>query len=158
MPPVLTEEALIAYAKPYLKERGFKKKNKRWTKDMGDFTVSFLIQGSVYSKENYYIRPGVFINALQPTPLYYGHFMTEIPQTDPETVMRDFECWCREWTDKALIKERLIAFIQWEERNPLEKRRANLVDYKADPVPAQEFFAMDSPPQYSPRQYILDHF
>ena len=26
--------------------------------------------------------------------------------------------------------------MEWEERNPLEKRRAKLVDYEADPVPA----------------------
>jgi hypothetical protein len=28
---------LIEYVKPYLKSKEFKKKNKRWTKDIGDF-------------------------------------------------------------------------------------------------------------------------
>ena len=56
---ILPEEQLIEYAKPYLKANGFKKKNKRWTKDIGEFTLCFYIQGSFYAKENYYIRPGV---------------------------------------------------------------------------------------------------
>ena len=154
----LPEEQLIEYVKPYLKERGFKKKNKRWTKDIGDFTLCFYIQGSAYSKEDYYIRPGVFINALLPTDLVYGHWMIEIKQTTPEEIMLKFEQWCQEWTNKSLIKERLLAFIEWEKRNPVEKRRAGLVDYEKDPVPAREFFGIDSPPWSSPKQYILDNF
>lgn len=158
MPHIIPEEELIAYAKPFLKARGFKKKNKRWTKDTGEFTVSFYLQGSSYDKDDYYIRPGIFINAL-PTDLSYGHFMTEFPQTTPEEVMQNFEKWCKEWTDKALIKERLLAFMAWEERNPLEKRRANQVDYEKDPIPAKEFLMLDTPPiKPSARQYILDNF
>jgi len=84
--------------------------------------------------------------------------MTQIEQTTPEEIMQKFEQWCVEWTNKSLIKERLIAFMEWEERNPLEKRRANLVDYENDPVPAKEFFGIDSPPWCSPKQYILDNF
>ena len=80
--------------------------------------------------------------------------MTEIEQTTPEEVLCDFEQWCEEWTNKSLIKERLLAFMEWEERNPLEKRRANLVDYEADPVPADEFFWFD----LKTKQYILDKF
>ncbi|MBQ2675988.1 MAG: DUF4304 domain-containing protein, partial [Clostridia bacterium] len=64
---ILPEEQLIEYAKPYLKAKGFKKKSKRWMKDIGEFTLCFYIQGSCYSKENYYIRPGVFVNSLLPT-------------------------------------------------------------------------------------------
>ena len=64
MEHILPEEELIAYVKPYLKAKGFKKKNKRWTKDAGEFTLCFYIQGSCYSKEYYYIRPGIFIHAL----------------------------------------------------------------------------------------------
>ena len=154
----LPEVQLIEYVKPYLKVRGFKKKNKRWTKDIGDFTLCFYIQGSAYSKEDYYIRPGVFINALLPTDLVYGHWMTQIEQTTPEEIMLKFEQWCQEWTNKSLIKERLLAFIEWEKRNPVEKRRAGLVDYEKDPVPAGEFFGIDSPPWSSPKQYILDNF
>lgn len=155
MESILPEEQLIEYAKPYLKAKGFKKKNKRWLKETEDFTISFLIQGSCYSKEDYYIRPGIFINALLPTDVYYGHYyMHDIKPTTPEEIMREFDAWCEEWTNKSLIKERLLAFIEWEERNPLEKRRANLVDYDADPVPAREFFSFT----LKAKQYVLENF
>ena len=151
----LAEEELIEYVKPYLKLRGFKKKNKRWVKETGDFTISFLIQGSCYSKENFYIRPGIFINALLPDrSFYYGHWATEIKSDNLEAIMCRFTEWCEEWTNKLLIKERLLAFLEWEERNPLEKRRANQVDYEADPVPAREFFAVG----LNVRQYVLETF
>lgn len=159
MQEILTEEKLIEYAKPYLKARGFKKKSKRWTKDIGEFTLCFYIQGSSYSKENYYIRPGIFINAIPSDTCTYGHFMTEIEQTTAEEVLIKFEAWCEEWTNKSLVKERLLAFIEWDKRNPLEKRRANLVDYEADPLPPREFFMLDMPPTNpSTKQYILDNF
>ena len=159
MSHTLSEEELIAYVKPYLKAKGFKKKNKRWTKDIGEFTLCFYIQGSSFSKEDYYIRPGIFVNALMPTVNTYGHWMFEVEQTTPEEIMAKFEKWCEEWTDKSLIRSRLEAFIEWEKRNPLEKRRAGLVDYAADPVPASEFFDMDVlPTEPSVAEYILDHF
>ena len=127
MEQILSEEELIAYAKPWLKAKGFKKKGKRWTKDIGEFTLCFYIQGSCYCKEDYYIRPGIFVNALMPTQRTYGHWKTEIPRTTPEEILAKFDQWCLEWTDKALIKQRLLAFLEWDQRNPLEKRRANLV-------------------------------
>ena len=154
MKHVLPEEQLIEYAKSYLKAKGFKKKNKRWTKDTGEFTLCFYIQGSSYSKEDYYIRPGIFINALMPCDDFYGHFMFGIEPSTPEEVVSKFDDWCEEWTNKSLIKERLLAFMEWEKRNPLEKRRAGLVDYDADPVPAHEFFATT----LVLKQFILDNF
>ena len=154
MKHVLPEEQLIEYAKSYLKAKGFKKKNKRWTKDTGEFTLCFYIQGSSYSKEDYYIRPGTFINALMPCDDVYGHFMLEIEPSTPEEVVSKFDDWCEEWTNKSLIKERLIAFMEWDKRNPLEKRRAGLVDYDADPVPSREFFATT----LVVKQFILDNF
>lgn len=150
----LPEEELIEYAKSYLKAKGFKKKNNRWTKDIGDFTLCFYIQGSCYTKEEYYIRPGVYVNSLLPAGLGYGHFMTQIEQTTPEEIMQKFEKWCEQWTDKPLIKKRLLAFIEWEGRNPIEKRRAKLADYEKDPVPAEEFLMIDT----KTKQYILDNF
>lgn len=154
MKHVLPEEQLIEYAKSDLKAKGFKKKNKRWTKDTGEFTLCFYIQGSSYSKEDYYIRPGIFINALMPCDDVYGHFMLEIEPSTPEEVVSKFDDWCEEWTNKSLIKERLIAFMEWDKRNPLEKRRAGLVDYDADPVPSREFFATT----LVVKQFILDNF
>ena len=41
----LSETELIEFVKPYLKAKGFNKKNKRWMKQTDDFTISFLIQG-----------------------------------------------------------------------------------------------------------------
>ena len=159
MQDFLAEEKLIEYAKPYLKARGFKKKNKRWTKDIGEFTLCFYIQGSAYSKEDYYIRPGVFINAMPMPRPYYGHFMTGIEITTPEEILSKFEAWCEEWTNKALIKERLLEFIEWDKRNPLKKRQDELVDYEADPVPAEEFLWIDiGPTEPTTKQYILDNF
>lgn len=154
MKDILTEEQLIEYVKLYLKAKGFKKKNNRWIKESQEFTISFLIQGSSFSKENYYIRSGIFINALMPSKQYYGNWMCEIVPTTPERIMSEFEDWCKEWTDKSLIKERLNSFIEWEKRNPLEKRRENMVDYEADPVPAQEFFMIDS----NAKQFVLENF
>ena len=84
----------------------------------------------------------------------YGHFMLEIEPSTPEEVVSKFDDWCEEWTNKSLIKERLIAFMEWDKRNPLEKRRAGLVDYDADPVPSREFFATT----LVVKQFILDNF
>lgn len=153
MQQILSEEQLIEYVKPYLKAKGFKKKNKRWIKETQEFTISFLIQGSSFSKENYYIRTGIFINALMPTELYYGHWMHEIEPTTPEEVMCKFEDWCKEWTNKSLIKKRLLTFIEWEERNPVEKRKKH-VNYDADPIPAHEFFILTP----KTKQFVLDNF
>ena len=150
----LSETELIEFVKPYLKAKGFKKKNKRWMKQTDDFTISFLIQGSSYDKEDYYIRPGIFINDLMPTDLYYGHWMTDIEPTTPQEIMTKFEKWCDEWTNKSLIKEMLRKFIEWEERNPLEKRRQELVDYIADPIPAKEFFSVT----IKVKEYLLENF
>ena len=71
---------------------GFKKKNKRWTKDIGEFTICFYIEGSQWNKEDYYIRPGIFINELMvmdKSP-FYGDWFIEIDQTTPEEVMMQF--------------------------------------------------------------------
>lgn len=150
----LSETELIEFVKPYLKAKGFKKKNKRWTKQTDDFIISFLVQGSSYDKEDYYIRPGIFINDLMPTNLYYGHWMTDIEATTPQEIMVEFEKWCEEWTNKPLIKERLLKFMEWEERNPLEKRRQEPVDYIVDPIPAKEFFLLT----IKTKEYLLDNF
>lgn len=150
----MTEEELIAFAKPYLKERGYLKKRKRWIKREEEFTVHFYLQGSFFDKDDYYIRPGVFINALLPSELTYGHFMTGIKQGTPEQVMRDFEEFREKWTNKEYIKKTLLDFVAWEERNPLEMRRANLCDCEKDPVPSDVCFMIG----IEAKEYILEHF
>lgn len=43
--------------------------------------------------------------------------------------------------------------MEWDKRNPLEKRRVGLVDYETYPVPAREFF----PNTLVVKQFILDN-
>ncbi len=132
----LPEEALIEYAKPYLKQQGFRKKNKRWTKQVDGFTLCFFIQGSVFDKELYYIRPGVWFDACEKSGLnYYGHVYIEIPQTTAEEVMEKAMAFFQAWSDRAYVRETVQAFQEWNRRHPPEKRRAWNIDMKKDPPP-----------------------
>lgn len=140
---VLPEQELIEFLKPRLKSMGFRKKGKRWTKVSGDFTLVFFIQGSSFSSDIYYIRPGVFINDCPGKEFYYyGHFNTEFKRTDHQQILGNTLSFFTEWTDKELIQCRARAFTEWEKRNPLEKRRSGEVDYEADPVPSYVFFGI----------------
>ena len=133
---MLSEEALIEYAKPYLKQKGFRKKNKRWIKQADGFTLCFFIQGSVFDKNLYYIRPGVWFDACEKSGLnYYGHVYIEIPQTTAEEVMEKAMAFFQARSDRAYVRETVRAFLEWDQRNPLEKRRAWNVDFKNDPPP-----------------------
>ena len=147
------KDEMIAYAKAWLKAKGFRKKNTRWSKDTGAFTICFYLQGSCYSKEHYYIRPGIFINALMPTMRTYGHWSFEIMSGSAEEIMATFDQWCSEWTDKALIRSRVLAYEEWA------KRREAQADDDTAALPAHECFHMDPlPGEASVRQYILEHF
>ena len=53
----------------------------------------FYIEGSQWNKEDYYIRPGIFINELMvmdKSP-FYGDCFIEIDQTTPEEVIMQIE-------------------------------------------------------------------
>ncbi|MBR4910657.1 MAG: DUF4304 domain-containing protein [Clostridia bacterium] len=139
---MVSQSELIEYATNELKRQGFRKKAKRWTKTKNDFTLVFFIQGSQWDREAYYIRPGVFINDLSSISDYYGHFHTEIAQESIEQIFADLNTFYNNWTDKTRIKKTVLDFFRWEERNPLEKRRAGKVDYKSDPVPDPVMFAV----------------
>ena len=140
---MLTEEVLIEYIKPILKSKGFKKKGKRWRKVYDEFTCVFFIQGSCYDKNDYYIRPGIFINELtDKTTDYYGHIHTEIPVTTPNEILEASLAFFDEWTNMIYMKKMLIDFMEWDRRNPLEKRRAGEVNYDMDPPPTRLFFAL----------------
>jgi hypothetical protein len=151
---MIEQDKLIEQTKEVLRSEGFKKKNKRWTKDIGEFTLVFYIQGSSYSKGDYYIRPGVFINAIEKTNSYYGHFRTQIEISDTESIFQEFFDFCETWTDKQRIKYLLNEFIKWDKRNPLEKRRLGQVDYEKDPVPSNVFFSVP----HIAIDYILNNF
>ncbi len=55
-----------------------------------EFTLVFYIQGSIYSKEDYYIRPGIYINHLDNTHDFYGHFMTGLKCGKAEDILSNF--------------------------------------------------------------------
>ena len=104
----ISEEELIEYAKPVLKEQGFVKKAKRWTKVTKDFTYCFFIQGSYFSKEDFYVRPGIIINAIEVPAPSYGHIFIDN------------------------LKQRVADFIEWERRNPIENRRSGIITGNPD--------------------------
>ena len=135
----VSEEDLIEYIKPILKERGFSKKAKRWTKTSEHFTYLFFIQGSVYDKDGYYVRPGVIVNDIKAPPLTYGHFHIDIPVTTKEEVLEKALAFFSLWSSVEYLKKMVTDFVEWEKRNPIEKRREGNVDYEADPVPAHLF-------------------
>lgn len=155
----LTQYDLIEGITPYLKSLGYKKKNKRWTKDTGEFTLCFYIQGSAYDSDSYYIRPGIFINGIGQGGLdFYGHFYVDLKQQSVEQVVADYGKFVTEWTDKPLIKSRLEQFTEWEKRNPLDKRR-KMTDkdlYKDDPLPegCDVYFAVNE----ATKKYISENF
>ena len=137
----VSEDDLIEYLKPILKAQGFKKKAKRWTKVTDHFTYIFFIQGSCYKKEDYYVRPGIIINDIESDPFtYYGHLYIDIPVTTKEDVLRQAEAYFSQWSNIDYLKKMVSDFVEWERRNPVEKRRAWEVDYEADPVPAYTLF------------------
>lgn len=152
----LTEYDLIEQITPYLKEQGYKKKNKRWTKNIGEFTLVFYLQGSAYDVDDYYIRPGIFINNLPQKPAdFYGHFMIDLEHTNVTDVIAQYEKFVIEWTNKPLIKKRVAERVAWEKRHPLNKRRA-LSEHalklllKIDPIPYEYnlFVVSDELTQY----------
>jgi len=106
----VSEEDLIVAAKPFFKGRGFKKKNKRWTKITEDFELSFLIQSSQL-KPLYYVCAGVYLNAFEKGVDYYGHFHVDIPITTVDEILDSADAFFKEWTDRPLIKERVLAFM-----------------------------------------------
>lgn len=138
----VSEEELIEFIKPVLKEQGFRKKAKRWTKITKHFTYMFYIQGSVYDKDDYYVRPGVIINDIQAEPWGYGHFHIDIPVTTKEEILQKAEEFFSQWSSIEYLKKTVADFAEWEKRNPVEKRRAGEVDYEADPVPAHGLFSL----------------
>ena len=143
--PLVSEEDVLAFAKTQLKERGFRKKGKRWTKQLDDFTLVFYVQGSSWSKEGYYIRPGVLIHAVaaeENAPwAYYGHFATEITPCSVEQIFGDLDLFFDTWTDKTRIKRNVLAFLAWKKRNSMELCDADNAGDNEPPAFPKELFA-----------------
>jgi len=138
----VSEEELIEFIKPILKDKGFRKKAKRWTKTTEHFSYIFFIQGSSYDKDDYYVRPGIIVNDIQAEPGVYGHFDVDIPVTTKEEILQKAEEFFSRWSSIDYLKKTVADFVEWEKRNPVEKRRAGKVDYVADPVSAYELFSL----------------
>ena len=128
--------------KPILKEQGFRKKAKRWTKTTEHFSYIFFIQGSSYDKNDYYVRPGIIVNDIQAEPWAYGHLSIDIPVTTKEEILQKAEEFFSQWSSIEYLKKTVADSVAWEKRNPVEKRRAREVDYEADPVPAYSLFSL----------------
>ena len=152
----VSKEEMIEYAAAWFRRKGFRKSHLRWRKSDGVFTKEFVIQGSSFSREAYYIRPCVHIDALADQS--FGMFAADIPHFSTEQVIRDTERFFCEWTNPGLIRAHIQAFLEWDARNPLEVRRERklAVEQKyterdernrallelefADPCPAPELF------------------
>lgn len=128
----LSEEELIEYAKPILKEQGFAKKAKRWTKVTEHFTYCFFIQGSSFSKEDYYVRLGIIINDIDVSVSSYGHISIDVPVTTKEEVLKLSLDFFSQWDRIDSLKKLVIDFVEWEKRNPIEKRRTGNIE--SDPT------------------------
>ena len=64
--------------------------------------------------------------------------------TSPKEVMNQFCNRFNEWTDNPLIKERLLSFVGWGNRNSLGKRRFGMLDYERDSVLIRELLMATS--------------
>lgn len=117
----VSKEEMTEAAAAWFRKRGFRKKRLRWRKTEGAFTKEFVIQGSSFGKEAYYIRPCVYIDALKDES--FGAFTTEIAPFSTEQVLRDTERFFCEWTNPGLIRAHIEAFLEWDARNPPEARR-----------------------------------
>ncbi len=122
----MKEPNFIEYVKQILKSKEFKKIRNRWLKDTGDFTISFLIQGSAYEKDNFYIRPGVYINLLNNinnNP--YGDFYCDI--TSSPNPLYEFEDFYTKFTNKEYIKGKYLEFMEWEKETLLKNVEQDLL-------------------------------
>ena len=139
---MVTKKELIDYLTPLLKEDGFKKTGKAWLKTTERFTYRFYIQGSVYGSDQYYIRPGIIINDIASDGIEYGHISTDIAVTTKEEIWNKTQEFYSQWHSIEHLKSVVADFVEWEKRNPVEKRRTGMVNYEEDPVPSECLFAV----------------
>lgn len=102
------KDELLVAAKDFFKVRGYLKERNRWTKKTNGFILCFYIQGSQWDKNDYYVRPGVFITDLkQESAVPYGHFATEIRCYDNtiEKILTEAEMFLEKFSNKENIKE-----------------------------------------------------
>lgn len=139
---MVTKKDLIDYLAPLLKEDGFKRNGKVWLKTTESFTYRFYIQGSVYGSDQYYIRPGIIINGIPSDGIQYGHICTDIAVTTKEEIWKRTQEFYSQWHSIEHLKSLVSDFVEWEKRNPVEKRRNGMVNYEEDPVPSEYLFTV----------------
>lgn len=139
---MVTKNELIEYISPLLKEYGFKKKGNSWLRTTESITYRFYIQGSVYGSDQYYIRPGIIINGIPSDGIVYGHISTDIAVTTKEEIWNKTQEFYSQWNSIEYIKKLVSEFVEWEKRNPVEKRRKGMVNYEEDPVPSEYLFTV----------------
>lgn len=136
----VSEEELLAAAKPYFKERGFAQKGKRWTKRTDEYEFLFMTRRTGLF-DHYSIHVGVDLIGFEKSPIKdQCHFSDGIPITTTEEILRRADTFFREWTDHELMKRRVLAFLEWDKENPLEKRRAEEVDHGTLPDSTEPLF------------------
>ena len=150
---MVPKDELLAYAKAELRSKGFKKRNDRWTKDTGEFTLVFFVQGSSWNKESYYIRPGVFINELPRDGEIYGHIWRTVRADSIPQIFVDVYKFYNDYSDKSAIKKKVREFSEREARNPPDKRREGTVDLDAEPGFKELFSASDYVLNYISENY-----
>jgi hypothetical protein len=105
----LSKEQLIERLKPVLKLQGFRKTKATWRKSTDDLVFVLNIQGSQWSKEDYYINVGIYIKALgsdeNPTA-NVCHIQSRISTNQTfESIFQDVIDWFEIHGDIAKLKE-----------------------------------------------------
>ncbi|MGO4890645.1 DUF4304 domain-containing protein [Anaerobacillus sp. MEB173] len=81
----ITKEQLIDCLKPVFKLHGFKKERTTWRKTTEDIIFVLNIQGSQWSKEDYYINVAIYIRAMgveKNPPFYSCHIQSRIDERE----------------------------------------------------------------------------
>ena len=86
----------------------------------------------VGEKEDYYVRLGIIINDIDVPVPSYGHISIDVPVTTKEEVLKLSLDFFSQWDSIESLKKLVIDFVEWEKRNPIEKRRTGNVE--SDPA------------------------
>lgn len=81
----ISKEQLIECFKSFFKQYKFKKTGTNWRKSTGELIFVLNIQGSQWSKEDYYINVGIYIKALgedQNPAEYKCHIRSRIDESN----------------------------------------------------------------------------
>lgn len=82
-----------------LKEHGFKKRRRTWSRDLQDLIQVFNVQASQWSQDDFYLKVGIYIKALGDlaTPAENKcHVRRRVPDGDISSMLE----YSLEWLDK----------------------------------------------------------